>query len=285
MSIPIILVVGKTGLSITENTGSFFCPVCTSESKYKKKGLWVFVTLFWIPVLPCYRVTGYVKCSRCRSKFEPTVLEYSKAVKAKAREDCQNRSILFALWQQAMLKVMIRVMLADGHVDEAEVASIQDVFAALSDQSIDRATVSKMATEMELEGSIQSDLTPFTPSLSNEGKLEVLKAMCYIALADGEVHEDERKLIDAAADILEINGEVINKILQTPIRRNKADEDLQEGTNNGTTETKDPMSPRSILPANPQERARGMGGKGKERGRIARDPEPMNSNRSGRRSS
>jgi len=95
----------------TLDTGTFFCPVCVKNQPFKKKELWTYCHMYWIPLVPGGHLVDYVKYSICKSRFDPGVLDHGP-------KDVQT-----AL-NTAMLRAMIRIMAADGNVEENEVEMI-----------------------------------------------------------------------------------------------------------------------------------------------------------------
>lgn len=184
-------------MSVTKRTATFFCPQCKEVAPCKVKKLMHYYHLYFIPIC-CNKVADYVKCSKCRTKFDPAVLSLLSPQQRSA-------AVVHALWIKAMLIVMIRVMLADGQIDDSEVSVVQKIIGEMTNMEVqlEKEDIFRVAADVAISSSsIQEDLEPFSEVLTDEGKDKVLIAMVQVAYADGEFREDEQKLIDEAAETL-----------------------------------------------------------------------------------
>jgi predicted RNA-binding Zn-ribbon protein involved in translation (DUF1610 family) len=56
-------------------TGTFHCPNCGGDRGYEHRTARRFFTLFFIPVIPLNKVGEVVRCTTCRTKYDPVVLQ------------------------------------------------------------------------------------------------------------------------------------------------------------------------------------------------------------------
>lgn len=193
MSIPIIC--GETAVRHTKEKGIFYCPECEETQCYKKKELWKYYHLYFIPLIPGEIMVTYVKCKKCKSRFEMAVLE----TQATGVIRC-----LQTLWQKAMLRVMIRVMMADGRVVEGEITMIRKIYSAVPEKSITKSFIMAEVEKMqaETESDVTTDLEPIKELLGEAAKAKILQAMMLVSAADGEVDPEEKKLVEQVAELL-----------------------------------------------------------------------------------
>ncbi len=106
-------------------------------------------------------------------------------------------------YAQAVQLAMIRVMIADGEVDEQEVHTVSEVYRQLTGTEVSADVIRAKATLAQSQGrDLQAALIELAPHLSDEGKGTVLKAAVMVAAADGEFEASEQALISEIANAL-----------------------------------------------------------------------------------
>ena len=66
---------GTRGVTLTGESGAFFCPECSDERSYKQKKVRRFFTLYFIPLVPLDLLGEYIECQTCRNTYNDKVLE------------------------------------------------------------------------------------------------------------------------------------------------------------------------------------------------------------------
>ncbi len=182
-----MIIFGTRGVTTTPEKGNFNCPSCNSTRNYGLKRVRRFFTLYFIPVIPLDKVGEYVECTTCKDTYKPSVLDYDPIANAGAIE---------AEYHSAIKKVMIHILLADGIINDAEVDTVQDIYHRITGNQIDRT---KFLDEINLIETNNEDLSRMLinlqGSLNDEGKEMVIKAALYVALADGEFHDEENLML------------------------------------------------------------------------------------------
>ena len=137
-------------------------------------------------------------------------LRYEPNTPARAAPREVIRAVITVMtpWVTAKLLIVVRVMLADGHIEDSEILTIRNMF------DVDQRHVMTVAAHAATCGSIQEDLEPFLKVLTDERKDTLLTAMIEVANADGEVHETEQKMIDEAAEILGTSKDHLQEVTQ-----------------------------------------------------------------------
>lgn len=74
-AVTMFIVFGTKGQSRVKAEGSFYCPRCNGQRKYKHFIAKRYFTLFFIPVFPIGTLGEYVQCQQCQGEFRVEVLD------------------------------------------------------------------------------------------------------------------------------------------------------------------------------------------------------------------
>lgn len=182
-----MIIFGTRGITTTPEKGDFHCPSCGSSQPYGLKRVRRFFTLYFIPVIPLDKLGEYVECRTCKDTYKPVVLEYDPAANAQQLE---------AEYHLAIKKVMIHMLLADGAIENSEVETTRDIYAKLTGKEVSASEIHSEIYEIQnSKEDLSQYLVRLQGALNDEGKEMVVRAALYVALADGEFHEDEKALV------------------------------------------------------------------------------------------
>ena len=182
-----MIIYGTRGITSTKEKGEFHCPTCDRMRHYSLKHVRNFFTLYFIPVIPLGSLGSYVECTSCCNTYDPEVLDYNPV---------QNTLDFEAEYYSAIKKVMIHVLLADGKIDSAEIEVVKDIYYQITDKHIDTSTLRDEITHIEnTKEDLSLLLIGLQGSLNDVGKEMVIKAALFVALADGDLHEEEQVLL------------------------------------------------------------------------------------------
>jgi hypothetical protein len=118
-----MIIFGTKGVTYSAGDGAFYCPACRDNTAFKHKRVRRFFTLYFIPLIPLDLHGEYIECGHCKGSYRMEVLKFDPEAGAAEFE---------AEFHRAIKRVMIEMMLADGDVDEEEVAVIKDVYGRLA---------------------------------------------------------------------------------------------------------------------------------------------------------
>lgn len=182
-----MIIFGTKGITTTPEKGEFNCPSCISTQNYGLKRVRKFFTLYFIPLIPLNILGEYVECGNCKDTYKTNILDYDPAA---------NADKLEAEYNQAIKKVMIHVLLADGVIDDNEVEVMLDIYSKITGKQIDKEALVEEITIIERnKEKLSNTLINLQGCLNDEGKELVVKAAFYVALADGEFQDEEKLLI------------------------------------------------------------------------------------------
>jgi tellurite resistance protein len=209
-----LIIFGTRGVTMTSAEGEFHCPDC-GRAGYRHRKVRRFFTLYFIPIIPLDVLGEYVECKQCQSTYKPAVLSYNPGASDAAFE---------AEFLSAIRRTMVLMCLADGHVDNEEIATIQGVFGKLAKREI---------TEQEVRAEIaaaQSDGRPVAAFLAGEvaarlndhGKELVVRAAFLVAAADGQFQDQERQLLADIGKALQLTPAHLRGIVDAMLTADQA---------------------------------------------------------------
>lgn len=186
-----MIIFGWRNVTLTGDKGSFHCPSCGAGTRYEQKKVRRFFTLYFVPLIPLQGVGEYVECSGCGTSYDPEVLSYDPmAAERRFR----------AAWQDAVLRVMVRMTAADGRIDDSEVETVQAIYHRLSGEELSPGEIaSSAAATLGGSSDVASDVQAVASHLNEHGREMVMRAAVFVALADGDMAEEEWKALAALA--------------------------------------------------------------------------------------
>ncbi|MEO0606056.1 MAG: TerB family tellurite resistance protein [Myxococcota bacterium] len=200
-----MIIFGTRGVTYRHNKGRFYCPECGPDMDFKHKHVRRFFTLYFIPVLPLDLLGEYVECVNCHSTFRKDVLEFDPRAAGVAFE---------AEFHVAIRKVMIKMMLADGQIDDAEVTSVGEIYTQLTDKPLSEAAIRDEAVTLETDGQTVEDyVRSVRGQLNDQGKELVLRAALAIAAADDEIADEEAELLVRVGRAMDMTAAHVRGVL------------------------------------------------------------------------
>lgn len=178
-----ILIWGTKGRTKATDTGDFHCPDCNHRRDYALQEVKRWFTFFFIPIFPMGTLGQYVECGTCRATYNERVLEMDPE---RARAEFE------AAFSIAAKRVMFKLALADGEVDQSEIDQIALAFSNIAKREIDAGDI---AAELEAARADTQSVTDYlravAPQLNDTGKELVMRAAISVAKADGHVDDTE----------------------------------------------------------------------------------------------
>ena len=142
-------------------------------------------TLYFVPLFPLGVLGEHLECKVCGTTFLDGDDEPAFA--------------------KAALRVMTKMLLADGVVAEEEVLAIGRIQEELTGAPIERAAIERAIADARVDAaSLHATIDAIAPRLNAAGKEQVLRAAYRVAVADGTFHEDEERLLGEIAASLEM---------------------------------------------------------------------------------
>lgn len=199
------LIFGARGVTTTPEEGQFYCPSCQTKREYGLKRVRRFFTLFFIPLIPLDKLGEYVECKSCKTTYNLSVLNYDPEAEAAAFQ---------SQYYNAAKHVMVKMMLADGLADKAEVIQMQKRIEELFGTYIDDAEMLAEIEQAKNDGqNIEDYIQNIASNLNINDKEKILSAALSIALADGNFDQNERDLVVRLGKAMGLTDAHINGVI------------------------------------------------------------------------
>ncbi|KAB2386361.1 TerB family tellurite resistance protein [Actinomadura montaniterrae] len=173
-----LLVFGLTVVFRTVGEGTFHCPQCGGDRAYRRRAARRWFSLFFVPLVPLWRLGHAVECRACRGRFPVSALRAPTAQQMAAALVLRSGAPEDAAARARAIETVTRY----GEPDYDDDAIDADLVVApvFLGQEVERAGA----------------------HLAVEAKEWFLAEAVRIALADGPLDEGERQALHAVAELL-----------------------------------------------------------------------------------
>lgn len=201
-----MIIFGTRGIKSNIKTGEFHCPQCATQKSYRHRKITKFFTLYFIPLIPLGSAGEYVECNTCKGTFVPRVLDYNP-------QSSQNE--FQSEYEKAMRFTMIKMMLADGEIDENEMLIVQKIINKFGHNDLTLHQLEALVEQVEKsDKTLDSYLTKISGGLNEHGKEIIIKCAFSVAAADGHIDDSEIEMIHQIAKNLDMSSSHLKGILQ-----------------------------------------------------------------------
>lgn len=198
-------VFGTRGIPSTRDEGEFHCPVCHGPCGYEHKKVRKFFTMYFFPVIPLGAMGEYVECQECRGTFPSKVLEVPPQAAVDEFE---------AVFEMAVRRLLVEMALADQFVTFGEFERISRLYRKLTGRPIENEAIAREMKRAEVDDrNITEYLEDIAFQLNEKGKGRVLKAAFAVAAADGLFRDEEREMVQALGEALEMTPTDVREVL------------------------------------------------------------------------
>jgi len=185
-------------------SGTFACPQCRGQRAFTRVIVDRAVSLLGVRV-PAGRFGEYVECGDCLATYRPEVLATDAAASGYA---------FMPEYHRAMRRVLALLIIADGQLHEAEVATVQRIHEAVSGTRLSRADVVQEAADVAREPTTAARyLARVLGSLNEHGREQVLRAAVMVSRSDGDVHRLELDMVRRLGAVMRLPPERIDALL------------------------------------------------------------------------
>lgn len=186
--------------------GRFTCPGCAAAFAYERIVVRRTFRLLGRSLFTVGRLGEYVECSGCSGTYRPEVLAYDAG---------DATSVVMAEYQRVVKRLLALMMVTDGVIAEPEIATMRDIFEAVTGQSLGRAEVLDEAAEVTRQPATAARYLAGVAGYLNEyGKEQVLRAAAMVSRADGTVHQRERELIVRLGAVMRTDPARVGRVLR-----------------------------------------------------------------------
>ncbi|GAP61722.1 hypothetical protein ARMA_0145 [Ardenticatena maritima] len=202
---------GTRGVTTTKASGDFFCPACESRQPYKHQIVRRYFTLYFIPLLPLETLGEYIECQTCKGTYKLNVLNYDPDQAAKR------------FWQKFQQVTRDVLFLMARTNDRIYLEQIRTICAfsehALGLSSTPQETQREILAMETSPRAVVDALTEIATDLNDKGKELILRGAFLVALADGDLSEEEMKFITAIGLALQMSQYHVRAVLDEVIEK------------------------------------------------------------------
>jgi hypothetical protein len=170
-----MLVIGTFDWPKTLGRGEFFCPYCELLKTYRHRRARLFLTFYFIPLLPIQSPREYVECSDCKNQFERSVL------------GDQLSGPIGNAADQVSLVVALTILL-DATVTELEVRRSLQVVSLLGQTKITREQVGSLVQSIRQQQVTLANFLLVNRNLWNaEQRRALIQAIFLVSCVEGQI--------------------------------------------------------------------------------------------------
>jgi tellurite resistance protein len=211
-----IIIYGTYGITYSKGEpGQFHCPQCSVTQAYRHRRVRRFFHIFFIPLIPLNLAGEYVECGQCKGTYKLEVLAMMKGIASGVQHASQTLPL--SEGQRAVRRILAMMLLADGRVEESELAAIIEFLRYAERRDVTRDEV---LAEVEAARHQSADVETYCRQvmgfLNDQGKADVLKAAQVIASADGHVDPAEQKMLERMGVALGMRPQQVSSQLAQP---------------------------------------------------------------------
>jgi tellurite resistance protein len=211
-----IIIYGVYGITYTKGEpGQFHCPQCAVTQGYRHRRVRRFFHIFFVPLIPLNLAGEYVECGQCKGTYKVEVLAMMKGIASGVAQASQTLPL--SEGQRAVRRILAMMLLADGRVEESELAAIVEFLRYAERRDVTRDEV---LAEVEAARRQPADVETYCRQvmgfLNEQGKADVLKAAQVIASADGHVAPEEQRMLERMGIALGMRPAQVSTQLANP---------------------------------------------------------------------
>ncbi|WP_433478084.1 hypothetical protein ACQPZP_14240 [Spirillospora sp. CA-142024] len=183
-----LLVFGLTAVFRTVSEGTFHCPQCGGDRAYRRRAGRRWFSVFFVPMVPLWRLAHAVECRTCRGRFPVSALRTPTA---------RQMAEALAAGMRAAAALVLR---AGDPSDAAARARAITTVTGYGEPEYDGDAVD---ADLALRRTfLEQEVAQAGALLAVEAKEWFLAQAVRIGLADGSLGEGERLALHGVADLL-----------------------------------------------------------------------------------
>ncbi len=205
------MTIGTTELTLTRGTGTFHCPNCDQMSPYRHRNKRMFLTIYFVPLIPLKLVEEFIECSTCKQTFEPDILEMTAdEIRASKRR----------MTAEIIRRVLVVIVAADDQVTEDELAVVQR-FAQQND--LPNVSAEQMLRESAAVREAEMDwiyyIRQIAQSLAEEDKDQLVFHAFLAATAGGDLSDARQALLKTLPEAIGVTEDRFRQVVADAVEQ------------------------------------------------------------------
>jgi tellurite resistance protein len=184
--------------------GTFSCPRCAETRRYTRIAVRRSLNVIGLSV-PFGTYGEYIECTTCLATYRPEVLACDVGADAPR---------VLAEYERALKRVLALLVITDGRIDDAEVATVQRIFEAVCGETLSTADViaeAKLAAREPMTAA--RFLAQIVGHLNDYGKEQVLRGAALVSHADGSLEAREANMVRRLAAVMHLDPARLDDLL------------------------------------------------------------------------
>ena len=198
----------------TRDEGDFHCPTCGSLRHYQLKSRRPFLTLYFIPAVPIGGTEFFVRCTDCKSHWDPAILRTGGiAVDEPAMQALQEQQFGHDAFRATVL-----VAMAGGDVFKDQVETLLRISGRLLPEPISQEELGELVSSARRTGiSAANYVRSVCPGWTLEQRQFALQAMFVAATSEGELDASKLELLASLKQILQLSDQDYEAAIEAAI--------------------------------------------------------------------
>lgn len=192
-----MILIGTMNITLTKDTGTFYCPGCSANRSYRLRTKRPFLTIYFIPTVPVGGAEPFVQCDACRATWDVSVLELDQEIHEEAK---------LLQFKEDALRAAILITTADGTISEREISALLNVSDKLLQRQLDRDELGSLCSSAQRLGiSPANFIDSCKARWSHDQAKLVLQAAFLAASAEGELNSKQLEMLVTFKDRLKLS--------------------------------------------------------------------------------
>jgi len=204
-----MILIGTMNITRTRDEGDFHCPTCGSLRHYQLKSRRPFLTLYFIPAVPIGGTEFFVRCTDCKSHWDPAILEPG----GNALRELQEQQ-----FGNDAFRATVLVAMAGGDVFKDQVETLLRISGRLLPERLDREDLGELVSSARRSGiSAANYVRSVCPDWTLEQRQFALQAMFVAATSTGELDASKLQLLASLKQILQLSDQDYEAAIEAAI--------------------------------------------------------------------
>ncbi len=209
-----MILIGTMNITRTRDEGDFHCPTCGSLRHYQLKSRRPFLTLYFIPTVPIGGTEYFVRCTDCKSHWDPAILSPGgPAIGGTAIQALQEQQ-----FEDDAFRATVLVMMAGGDVFKDQAETLIRISGRLLPEPISREELGELLSSARRSGITAANyVRSVCPSWTLEQRQFALQAMFVAATSTGELDAAKLQLLASLKQILQLSDQDYEAAIEAAI--------------------------------------------------------------------
>lgn len=209
-----MILIGTMNITRTRGEGDFHCPTCGAFRHYQLKSRRPFLTLYFIPTVPIGGTQYFVRCTHCKSHWDPAILgPEGAALGGAAQHILQEQQ-----FGDDAFRATVLVMMEGGEVFKDQADTLIRISGRLLPNPVSHETLGELVSSARRSGiNAANYVRSVCPNWTLEQRQFALQAMFVAATSTGELDAVKLQLLASLKQILQLSDQDYQAAIEAAI--------------------------------------------------------------------